>query len=253
MSLRIDLLAAAALGLAFTGAAQAADAPAPMAATAPVKPVKVLMALAPQDVDPALLLPPPPAVGSPAHLAELDELRRIQAQRTPDELAAAKWDDTHEDPSAFAQTLGASFDLKALPATAKLLAVVDNDQSIAAGMAKKYFKRHRPWISDNSLVGCERGKNPDPLSSYPSGHATLGYTLAVVLSALMPEKAQAIQARATEYAYHRLVCEVHYRSDIEASHALGEAVGIQLLHSPALAPQIQAAVEELRAAHLTTR
>jgi acid phosphatase (class A) len=251
MSSRVHLFAAAALALALAGAARA-DTPAasaPMAA----KPVKMLMVLAPQDVDPALLLPPPPAVGSPAQLAELDELRRIQAQRTPDELAAAKWDDAHENPSAFAQTLGASFDLNALPATAKLLATVDNDQAVAAGMAKKYFKRHRPWTSDNSLVGCERGAKPDPLTSYPSGHATLGYSMAVVLSALMPEKAQAIEARASEYAYHRLVCGVHYRSDIEASHALGEAVGIELLHSPALQSQIQAAVDELRAAHLTTR
>lgn len=252
MALRVHLFAAA-FGLALTGAAHAADAPASAAMAAPAKPVKTLMVLAPQDVDPGLLLPPPPAAGSPAQLAELDELRRIQARRTPEELAAAKWDDAHEDPSAFAQTLGASFDLKALPATARLLAAVDNDQAVAAVMAKKYFKRHRPWTSDDTLVGCERGKNPDPLTSYPSGHATLGYSLAVVLSALMPEKAQAIQARASEFAYHRLVCGVHYRSDIEASQALGVAVAIELLHSPALQPQIQAAVDELRAAHLTTR
>jgi acid phosphatase (class A) len=248
---RHNAFAALVLGLLLAGSARAADAPDTMGAAPAAKPTKVLVGLTARDLDPSLLLPPPPTVGSPAQAAELDELRRIQAQRTPDELAAAKWDDAHEDPSLYAQTLGV--DLKTLPATAKLLALVDDDQAIAAGLAKKYFKRHRPWTSDDSLIGCERGKNPDPLTSYPSGHATLGYSLAVVLSALIPEKAQAIQARASEYAYHRMVCGVHYRSDIEASHALGEAVGVLMLHSPELRPQIQAAADELRAAHLTGR
>jgi len=54
-----------------------------------------------------------------------------------------------------------------------------------------------------------------------------------------------IQARAADYAYSREVCDDHYHSDIDSSHALGHAIGIALLK------EIDAAREELRAAHLT--
>ena len=79
----------------------------------------------------------------------------------------------------------------------------------------------------------------------------MGYSVGIVLAALIPEKSQAILARAADYAYSREVCGDHYHSDIEASHALGNALGIMFLNSPALKTQIEAARAELRAAHLT--
>jgi acid phosphatase (class A) len=220
---------------------------------APAPRIHALEVLTPADIDPARLLPPPPADGSAGQKAEIDELRHIQTTRTPERLALAQWDDVHENATLFAPTLGLKFDLDALPQTAKLLAVVANDQEMAAGRAKKAFHRHRPWIFDPSLTGCPRGKAPDPLSSYPSGHATLGYAEAVVLAALIPERAGDIMARASEYADSRLVCEVHFRSDIVASQALGTAVGAMLLKAPALQPQIDAAAKELKAAGLAER
>jgi acid phosphatase (class A) len=212
---------------------------------------KTLMVLTPEDIDPVRLLPPPPIDGSPAQTAELDELRHIQAVRTPERLAQAKWDGDHEDSSAFAAVLGPRFDLQNLPATRALLAVVENDQSVAASEAKKAFHRHRPWTFEPSLEVCERvkpnaqGKPADPLTAYPSGHSTLGYSVGIVLANLIPTKAPAIMARASDYAYSRLVCEVHFRSDIVAGQALGTAVGVMLLHAAALKPQIEAARQEL--------
>jgi acid phosphatase (class A) len=84
--------------------------------------------------------------------------------------------------------------------------------------------------------------------SYPSGHATMGYTFAIVLAALVPNDAQRILARADDFAFSRVVCGDHYRMDTEASHALGSALGIMFLMNPKLQPQIEAAKAELRAA-----
>ena len=211
---------------------------------------RTLEALSPADVEPLRLLPPPPADGSERQKAELDELRAIQATRSASRLTLAQWDDVHEDASLFAPTLGLKFDLAALPATAKLLAVVDNDQEVAAKAAKAAFHRRRPWTFDPSLVGCPRGDKPDPLTSYPSGHTTTGYSIGVVLAALMPGKAADIMARASEYADSRLVCEVHFRSDIVAGQTLGTAIAVMVLKSPGLQPQIEAAKAELKAAGL---
>jgi acid phosphatase (class A) len=222
---------------------------------------KKLKFLTPAEIDPGRLLPPPPADASDTQKQELDDLKRLLKARTPERFEQAKWDQDHEDASAFAAVLGPQFDLKALPATAKLLADVENDQSVAASAAKEYFHRVFPAVIDTSItdLNCSpaavRAGAAKPggrvRRSYPSGHATLGYSLGVVLATLIPEKAQVIQARAADYALSREVCAEHYHSDVDASHVLGTAVGIMLLNNAALQPEIEAAKAELRASHLT--
>jgi DNA-binding beta-propeller fold protein YncE len=222
---------------------------------------KKLRFLTQADIDPSRLLPPPPADGSESQKQELADLKRLLKTRTPERFAQAKWDDEHEDSSAFASVIGPEFNLKALPATAKLLADVENDQSIAASAAKEHFHRVFAAVLDPSLadLNCDpegvraggsraggRGRR-----SYPSGHATMGYSVGLVLATLFPEKAQAIEARAEDYALSREFCAEHYYSDVEASHALGIAVGTELLNNAALQPEIAAAKAELKAAHLT--
>jgi acid phosphatase (class A) len=71
------------------------------------------------------------------------------------------------------------------------------------------------------------------------------------LAAMFPEKSQLILARASDYGFSREVCGDHYRSDVEASHALGTALGVMLLNNAALLPRIEASKAELRAAHIT--
>src|SRR5215471_11495003 len=64
------------------------------------------------DIDPARLLPPPPADGSEVQKQELADLKRLLKTRTPERFAQAKWDDEHEDSSIFASAIGPAFDLK---------------------------------------------------------------------------------------------------------------------------------------------
>ena len=97
----------------------------------------------------------------------------------------------------------------------------------------------------------DRKPTSRPLRSYPSGHATMAYTFGVVLSDLVPEKSQAILARSASYAYSREVCGDHYHSDVEAGHVLGTTIGVVLLRSSALKPELEASKAELRAAGLT--
>lgn len=233
--------------LASAAVASAADAPA-----AP-RPPKTLHVLTADQVDPGKLLPPPVKDGSDQQKSELAEVQRLYKARTPARRAQAEWDDKHETVELFFATLGPGFDLKKLPATAKVMATVDNEQSVAANIAKRYFLRNRPWAIDPSLVACDYKPNAAPLTSYPSGHATLSYSEGYVLAALMPEKAQPILDRAQEYAYSRVVCAAHYPSDIEASHVLGAELAMMMLKDPGFAADFAAARAELKAAGLTTR
>ena len=212
---------------------------------------KTLQALSDDEVDPARLLASPPPDGSIRQKDELADVKRIYTQRTPERYAQAQFDNDHEDLTIFNGLLGPAFDLDKLPATARLFAIVGNDQAVAAGRAKSFFKRNRPWGLDPSIRPCDYKPGANPLTSYPSGHATLGYSLGYVLAVLMPEKAQAILARADDYAFSREICGDHFASDTEASHVLGTAVAVQLLDSPKVAPMVEAAKAELRAAKLT--
>jgi acid phosphatase (class A) len=215
-----------------------------------------LEVLTPEQIDPSHLLPPPPKDGSDMQMLDLEAWRRVVEDRTPERYAQARWDNDHEDISAFYSVLGPKFDLSKLPATKKLIAEVDNDQAIAASAAKVYFHQRfpvasAPMIGDYHIYSCDTDvqKPADrAYRSYPSGHATMGYTFAIVLAALVPNDAQQILARADDFAFSRIVCGDHYRMDIEASHALGSALGIMFLNNPKLQPQIEAARAELRAA-----
>ena len=108
-------------------------------------------------------------------------VKQLIKTRTAERFAQAKWDAAHEDASPFASTIGPDFDLEKLPATAKLLQSVLNDQAVAASMAKDYFRRKFPVTAEMPASygewTCDTGdRKPDsrPLRSYPSGHSTLG-------------------------------------------------------------------------------
>lgn len=201
--------------------------------------------LTPAQTDPSLLLPPPPADGSDTQKAELAELDRIQATMSAADFARATVDNDNENATLFATVLGPSFDLTKLPATARLLDDVAHEEKAAAKLAKVYFHRARPYVFDTGLKTCEK-PDADPHNSYPSGHATLGFATGVVLAALLPSKSQVILARAADYAHERLVCGVHFRSDIVAGQVLGTAVALQLLADKDFRAEFDAAAAELR-------
>ena len=250
--LRQALISVSVLALSLGAAplpSSAQDQPA-----APAKrPPRTLHFLTAEQLDPGRLLPPPYKDGSDLQKADLAEVERVYHGRTPERRATAEWDDKHESVELFFTVLGPKFDLKALPATAKLMAETDNEQSVAANIAKRYFLRNRPWAIDPSLVACDYKPGAAPLTSYPSGHATLSYSLGYVLAALMPEKSQLILGRAEEYAYSRVVCGAHYQSDIEASHVFGTELAMMLLDNPKFRADFDAAKAELRAAGLTSQ
>lgn len=231
-----------ALAAALTaGAAHAQLAP-------PAKPAPVSKFLAPGDLDPATLLPPPPKDNDAAAVEGRAELHRIAALRTPERMAQARRDDEIEDVRAIADVLGPAFDLQRFPATARLFADLRVEDAIAAKQAKAFFKRERPFAFDRALDVCDDAH--DQKNSYPSGHATMGYAAAAVLTDLMPGNAQVILARASDYAESRLYCGVHYRADLEAGQVLGAVLVQKLMAKPAFRQELEAARAELTTAHI---
>ncbi len=201
--------------------------------------------LDPGQVDAARLVPPPPVPGSAQAKDELAEIHAIHDRSSEREIEAARKDADDEKPDMFNAAIG--FDVTTLPQTTKLLEMVIEEEDTATKAAKKYFHRDRPWIVDPTIATCTP-KPPGPArNSYPSGHSSVGFAMGVMLANLMPEKSQAILARASEFAENRLVCGVHFRSDIVAGQQYGTILAVMLMRNPIVQSQMAKAVAELHA------
>lgn len=192
-----------------------------------------------------LLLASPASASSDVAARELAELHHLETARTNDQVARAMADDKDETIFLFRDVFGSAFTPQALPLTARLSEHVGQDESANTAPLKRGFARVRPYNADKSLRPICKTKTKD--DSYPSGHATAGYLEALTLIELAPEKRDAILARAQDYANNRLVCGVHYRSDIEASKVLAYAIHATMRDNPQYQLEVAAARRELRA------
>ena len=138
-----------------------------------------------------------------------------------------------------------------LPATSHLFDLVRATEKDVVDRGKAEFQRPRPWIADPTLASCSR--SDDPLSSYPSGHTTMAFSMAGVLARLVPNRADAILARAAGYGQSRIVCEQHFRSDVTSGEALGLLVAERLMAKPEFAAAFDAARHELETAGIAPR
>jgi hypothetical protein len=200
--------------------------------------------LAPGDFTAGHYLPPPPDAATTQR--EMDELHAIAARSTADDRAVAKRDAENETPTIFNDAAG--FDLAGSPQTFKLLTLVGDEEEDDTKDAKAYFHRDRPYASEPSIKTCTPVKPGKAANSYPSGHASLAYSMGVVLASLIPKKSQAILARASAYAEHRLVCGVHFRSDIAAGQQFGTVLALRLMQNPQFQSQMALARAELPSA-----
>ena len=196
----------------------------------------------PPLLDPGVYLPPPPENTSPETASELAELRAIAQTRTAARFERAQHDDRVEDVTIFAEVFAPPIDFKLKPATWALFRAVLKEETAASSGPKKLFQRARPWVLDPTIAHCADAAEG---SSYPSGHTSIGFATGIVLASIVPSKAQAILACANDYAYSRLVCGMHYRSDLVAGQVLGTMVSERFLSDPANKAQLEAAAAEL--------
>jgi len=132
--------------------------------------------------------------------------------------------------SRFAEAYGADIDPAKTPLLFHLLERVEADVSGPLGQAKEFYHRPRPYqrFPMEHVCGFTTTPSPDPVSqtgnSYPSGHSVFGWTTALVLAEVAPDRAQTILARAREYGESRIVCAAHFPSDVLGGQLLTAAV-----------------------------
>jgi len=244
MKLRFVLAAALTLAAcATTGATETAQAPAPPPVVHPATPERNPAV----QVDATVFIPPPPVANGALELAERDIVRGPwSAERRAQALA-----DNAIDPfAAFDSVLGANFTAANFPATAALLTRAGRAAGFAGDPVKFVYGRARPFVTDSSIIPCIPDDERLRASfSYPSGHAALGFGWALVLAELVPSRADAIIDRGRDFTWSRVVCGVHYPSDVEAGRTVAAAAIARLHADPDFQREFAAARDELAAAY----
>jgi hypothetical protein len=172
---------------------------------------------------------PPPAYGSPAFQAALQDVRRAARERTAEQARIARqWNDV--DPSVpWNESASAALrrhhvsDAEA----ARVLAVLNvaaADAIIACFDAKYHYWSIRPSQVDTTLVLADSVDLPN-FPSYPSGHACSAGAFDAVLGHFFPRERAEFTRIAEEQAMSRLYGGIHYRFDNDAGLALGRVVG----------------------------
>jgi acid phosphatase (class A) len=190
------------------------------------------------------LLPPPPANDSAETKAEIGDILTIQVTRTKamEERAIA---DAEEDIWRFSDVIdNPKFTKENLPKFAAFFDRIAATEGAVVDPAKDVWKRPRPHLLYPELV-----KPVVKLSksgSYPSGHATVGTLMGIVLADMVPEKKAAIMDRAREYAHNREIGGIHYPSDIEAGRISGTVIAATIMTHPEYKAEYEAAKDELR-------
>ena len=189
----------------------------------------------------------PPARDSPQTRRELDELLELQRTRTAAQVEAARADRKTEI-GRFYAALGigrddGNFDH---PLVRRLAQRTEDDVRIYVRAAKYHFLRLRPYEIEPRLTPCIDNVRDD--LSYPSGHAAYGYSMAYLLELMVPERRQALERRAEEFARQRMVCGVHFRSDLDAGRLAARWLIDRLRDQPQFRSELAETTRGLRAA-----
>jgi len=108
-----------------------------------------------------------------------------------------------------------------LEAALKLTAAMGIESILVNGIVKSFFRRTRPpWEVDRPL----RVRRP-LTSSFPSGHATAGFSAAMMLSE-DDELAPLYFALAAIVATSRIYVKIHHASDVAGGVAFGLLLGV---------------------------
>jgi acid phosphatase (class A) len=237
-----------AIGLVAAGAAFAGDpADVPEVRPGVLKGYLALEALP----DSVALLPPPPPVGSAAALLDQTVAAANLGLRDTARWRLAAMDSDLSFPEAagtFSCALGVAVTEQDTPRLIQMLRRVMADAGGATFAAKDKYQHARPFMIDGQPICTpDREKSLRMQGSYPSGHTSVGWAWALVLAEASPNESGAILARGRAFGDSRLVCNVHWQSDVDEGRIIGAATVARLHAEPAFLADLEAAKSELAA------
>ena len=203
-----------------------------------------------EDVaDSMRLLPAPPEPDSVEF--QLDEAmyrQGISLRNTPagDRAAQDASNSPEQNAMSFSDALGLSMGPDTTPAIFALARKVMHDAGrLATYAAKRGYGRTRPFALHGEAT-CKPAAQVtvNPNRSYPSGHSSQGWALALVLAEINPARQVEILQRGLDLGQGRVICGYHWQSDVHAGRIVGAAIVARLHANEAFVRELAAAKEE---------
>ncbi len=189
-----------------------------------------------------LAVQPPPEDDSETTRSELEHLKKLAENRKPEDIIRITKE--HLDPyKRFFEVL--EIDQRDYPRLDNLIHYLASESYFPVLYFKHRFSRIRPYQIDTSLETVIDGP---PHASYPSGHATQAYLIALVLSEALPRddsRSKQLTDLGKNIGIRREIAGVHYPSDTQAGVELAKQLYLWIQRKPEFKQLFEAAKHEL--------
>ena len=179
-----------------------------------------------------VFLPAPPAVDSPAGVADVTIFHATRVLEGAPRWQIATSDDglrSRKVLGDFGCAAGVDFAAIESPALERVLTRAGTDLGVMISASKEHYQRPRPFVTEQGPICVNVSPEFAASGSYPSGHSALAWMYALLLAEVDSEHAAAIIARGRTFGESRVVCGVHYASDVEGGRTLSTAL-VAALH-----------------------
>jgi acid phosphatase (class A) len=198
------------------------------------------------------LLPPSPAPGSAAFAADNEAYRNTLLLRGSSRYTQATKDADLRFPQStqnFACALDAPISPEVTPHLYMLLRRSFTDAGLATYAAKDHYKRMRPFVMHNesSCTPQEEAALRND-GSYPSGHAAIGWTWALLLTEVSPERTDPLLARGLSFGQSRVICGAHWQSDVTQGRVMAAGTVARMRSDPVFRAELEEAKKEVTSA-----
>jgi acid phosphatase (class A) len=122
---------------------------------------------------------------------------------------------------------------------------LEADVRLIGTPTKQFYDRKRPMLGNDLPICVPREDWMRTNASYPSGHAMTAWSWGLIMAEANPRKATDVLALARDSAQSRVVCGVHYQSDVDAGRLLGSAMVASLHDVPDFRADLATAKVEL--------
>ena len=192
--------------------------------------------LTPQQMpNPIHFLPPPPDSGSAAFAYDQSQYRwgkeqRLDSARLAIAIRDADWS-INCICREFSEPFGMTISKEATPAIYWMLYVGLISTDMVGKLPKDYYHRTRPYVYYNEpTIYPQDEEELRNNGSYPSGHTIEGWSAALLLTELNPDRADTILARGYMYGQSRVIAGYHWQSDVDAGR-LAASAAVARLHA----------------------
>lgn len=131
-----------------------------------------------------------------------------------------------------------------------------NASTISTSVAKKHFDYPRPFqqpgntikpVKDDIVYRDNRTYTVEG-AAFPSGHTNSGYTSALIMAEMLPERFEPLVTEGARYGYSRVVLGVHYPLDVMGSRMVVEHHVADMMNDPAWRKLFDEARQQVREA-----